>query len=370
MVDVMELYETNDYVSKHDIILLPALHGEVPPRSWQTWRALHCSVAAVALALNAVTVLVVYGGGASGATSSRMTPVVQLATNLCFTNILAAWAVVTMYFPPTSCQEEIQTALMMTSFVACALTLMAYAVCYYVQVFHTLEYNTRITRGRLWLLLGVIWLTALLLAHLHFLLTLAHHHSNTIVCYQVFENTSVTLMTCVGLAALLVAFVGVIILRILLKLRPPRNLTTNNNDNNQTDNSTVMHVAPRYSTRDVTTLAIVTSCYVVTWLPLLVVMLEHLEVHNNNNNSSHEDGGYSVAMLMFTFMLLVLVNSVVSPVVCALRLDGIVYGFERVHLKVRAWLLTACSRVSERLESGREQMTSSAAPLNPIESVC
>ena len=348
-----ELYETNEYVSKHDIIILQALHSEIPPHSWRVFRALHCAAASFALLLNTAMLLIIYGCG------SKLAPMAQLITNLCFSNIVAAWAVLTMYFPPTSCQEEIQTALMLTSFIASSLTLMAYAACYYAHVFYTLEFNTMLTRRKVWLLLVGIWAVALALAHLHFLVTLAHHHSNTIVCYQVFENTDIALLICLALAAVMIATVGAVVVRILLHLKPDCCRCCAQRQSTAEHTPGAVMVMPRHSTRDVTTLALIASLHSITWTPLLFVALEHLQVHNNR------DDGYAVAMLMLTFMLLVLLNSVASPLVCALRLDSIVLTFQRLHLKLRAWLPGACSRVSER----HERVTS-AAPLNPIESVC
>lgn len=351
-----ETADTGDDVNKHDLLVLQTLHEEIPLHTWYIFRTVHALLATLVLLVNCSILLVVYG------MTSKITPTAQLATNLCFANMLAAWAIITMYFPHTTCQEEIQTGLVLTAFNAGMMTLSVHAVCYHIEVFRPMEYTTVVTRRRVWIAIAATWIVALLCAHVHFVVTLVIHHDNSLFCYQVFHNTSIVLTVSLLLATTLIIVVATVVAQTLLYFRPINTLRARNNPNST--------VEPRKSTRDTTTLVMMTLVYVITWIPYIIVCFEHIKIHNNPRT------GYVTAMFMFTLMTFVLVTCVANPIVCALRLDGIMYGFDRLYLKIRAWGIDSWRRVTQRLEqgsagsgSGGDHMTTSS-PLNPIESVC
>ena len=336
------MYETSDDIDSHTLIVLHTLHEEIPASSWRIFRIIHIILTVCSLIGNCVLLLVAYS------LVNRLTPPIQLVTNLCFANMLAAWSVVTMYFPHTSCQEEIQTALLMTAHNACALTLVSYVIAYYVAIFKPLEYSVIVSRRRVWIAIAVIWAVALLCAHSHFFITLVIHKPGTLYCYQVFYNTCIALILCIAVAGILLLIAAFVITRTMLYLRPIMAFV----DPNQTQ------VEPRKSTYETTTIILVIVLYLVTWIPYLITAFAHIDVHNT-------DEGYETAIAMFSCMSFVLLNCVAFPIIFGVRLESLLIGYERLYLKIRQWSSDTCTRLSNRLKR-EEQATS---PLNPIESV-
>ncbi len=89
----------------------------VPVEIWKSFQVVHTTMTVLALIGNCVSLGVIYG------LVSRLTPPLQLLTSLAFAEMLAPWAIMTMYFPASSCQDEIHSALLLTAHNAGAITL-------------------------------------------------------------------------------------------------------------------------------------------------------------------------------------------------------------------------------------------------------
>ena len=73
----------------------------VPVAIWKSFQVVHTIMMIMALLLNCLSLGIIYG------IVPKLTPPLQLITSLAFAEMLAPWAIMTMYFPASSCQDEI-----------------------------------------------------------------------------------------------------------------------------------------------------------------------------------------------------------------------------------------------------------------------
>lgn len=75
-----------------DVIDMASRDHAVDETTWLALRVLHGCLAAAALLANCLSLVVIYGA------VPRLTPRLQLLTSISFSDMLAAWAVMTPYF--------------------------------------------------------------------------------------------------------------------------------------------------------------------------------------------------------------------------------------------------------------------------------
>ncbi|ELU16157.1 hypothetical protein CAPTEDRAFT_228026 [Capitella teleta] len=318
--------------------VLPHLpHGGV----WVAFQTLHGILAVCVLIANCASLGVIYG------VVPRLTPPLQLLTSVAFADLLAPWAVMTQYFPRSTCQDEIHTALMLTAHHAGAMSLMALACIHSVATFRPLQYERVISQRRTWIIINLIWLVALLTANVHFLATLTHHHTSKPYCLQVRDNLRLALVLAACLSGATALITGLMYGRILLHLKPIQSLMT-------PDDAT-----PRKSTKGVVTGVMLASSFVIGWLPFIISKFAHI---------SHAEGEAPPSLLVAlnTCMVLVLLNCLLDPIIYGNRMTNMELAYTRLYHRARGWVATTWSRVRRRHDMDELPST----PLNPIESIC
>ena len=328
----------------------PVRVDEIPqvlPGEWQVvlgeqvWTALqvtHTLLTVLALIANVASLVVIYG------LVPRLTPPLQLLTSLAFADMLAPWAVMTLYFPASACQDEIHSALLITAHNAAALTVLALALCHHVATFRPLNYERILSQKRLWLVINLVWMAALLCSHVHFLAVLAHHNPQQPYCLQVLAATDMALTLAFAIAAATVLTTVMVYTRILLHLRPIRQLAAESE--------------PRKSTRGVVTGILLAAAYVIGWTPYLVTKL--VQVRQARWLDASVLAGLGVVQG------LILVRSVVDPALYGVRMSVMQNGYLSLYHKCRGWAVVGWARIARRTEN--EDLPST--PLNPIESIC
>jgi len=327
--------------------VIPGGFPDVMPGEWQLvlgssiWTALrvsHTLLTMAALLGNVISLIVMYG------MVQRLTPPLQLLTSLAFADMLAPWAVMTLYFPASACQDEIHSALLLTAHNAAALTVLALSLCHHVATFRPLNYERILSQRRLWLVINVVWIAALLCSHVHFLAVLAHHDPNRPYCLQVLATTDMALTLALGIAAAAVLTAVVVYTRILLHLRPINQLAAS--------------AEPRKSTRGVVTGILLAATYVLTWTPYLTTKLIQVRTGGWTN--------FSILAALGVVQAAIIVRSVCDPIIYGVRMGVMQQGYLSLYHKCRGWAVSGWSRLANR--EGRDDLPST--PLNPIESIC
>ena len=310
--------------------------------TWQAFQVVHTLMTVISLGINCAALVVVYG------IVPRLTPQLQLLTSLAFADMLAPWAIMTMYFPASSCQDEIHSALLLTSHNAASLSLLALALAHNVSVFRPLQYERIVSQKRLWIVINVVWISSILSAHIHFLAVLTHHQPGRPFCVQVLLNTdiAVTLSAAITSATLLVT--TLIYTRIYLHLRPIRLAL----------NAEAAAAESRKSTRHVVTGIIITCTFMFTWIPYLAT--KYIQVRLSH--WAH----YPTLFILSLVQVFILLNAASNPLVYSLRMTCMQTGYLSLYHKFRNWVATKWRSISKYQEN--EELPST--PLNPIESIC
>ena len=312
----------------------------IPDNAWIAFQVLHTLLTIIALIINCTSLGVIYG------IVTKLTPPLQILTSLAFSDMLAPWAIMTMYFPSSSCQDEIHTALLITSHNASALTLLALAMVHNIATFRPLNYDKIVTQKRLWITINLIWITSIISAHIHFLAALAHHDPRLPFCIQVLHNTKMALSMSLALLSTAVIVSALIYARILLHLRPIGMFASQDS------------VSPRKSTRGVITGVILAACFLIIWVPYLAT--KFVNVHD----SFIRDRGVLIGLNVCQVFILIM--NIANPIIYGVRMASMQNGYLTLYHKLRGCAILTWHRLTSR---GRHDEMPST-PLNPIESIC
>ena len=312
----------------------------IPYDAWITFQVLHTTLTIIALIANCTSLGVIYG------IVSKLTPPLQMLTSLAFADMLAPWAIMTMYFPSSSCQDEIHTALLITSHNAAAFTLIVLAIVHNIATFRPLNYDKIVTQKRLWIVINIIWITAILSAHIHFLTVLTHHDPSLHFCIQVLHHTKLALTMAAALLATMVLVTGLIYTRILLHLRPI-GIFAEPHDHQ-----------PRKSTRGVMTGIILMITFVISWLPYLITKFFNVQPGYIRHQG--------ILIGLSVCQIFILLNTISDPILYGCRMCNMQTGYLTLYHKCRGWIVVTWHRCSGK---GRHDELPST-PLNPIESIC
>lgn len=327
------------------MISLNTLHAEMPELAWQIFKVLHIVLMIVALIINCLSLIVVYG------LVSKMTRPLQLMSSLAFANMLAPWAVITSYFQHTSCQEEIHMGLLLSAHNAAALTLLIHTLTHHIATFKPLKFDVIVTSIKIWITISFIWILSIVLAHLHFIVASGHRDdlvNTTTLCLQVFNDTYISITVSIVICCI-TATVGLVsYTRIFIFLRPLGAINRQENGG-----------FPLKSTYGVKTGIILVAFNFLVWLPYLVSAYQHVKVHNTKE-------GQATVIVMFTTMVLILINCACNPVIYGLRMDNVTMGYAQLYEKCRSGL----SRGWTRIRNNNENDEHPTSPLRPIESIC
>ena len=313
----------------------------VPVEIWKSFQVVHTIMMIMALLLNCLSLGIIYG------IVPKLTPPLQLLTSLAFAEMLAPWAIMTMYFPASSCQDEIHSALLLTAHNASAVTLIGLAFSHNVATFRPLQYERIVSQKRLWIFINVVWISSIITAHIHFLAVLSHHDPSRHFCIQVLEQTNLALMMSGALSTTLAIFAGLIYTRIFVHLRPIHTFADPANLNE-----------PRKCIRGIVTGILVTATFLLAWVPYLIT--KYVQVRDNAFMHKGILIGLDVCQVM------ILLNCVSEPILCGLRMSSLQNGYLAFYHKCRGWAVVTWHRVSKHVENDEQPST----PLNPIESIC
>jgi hypothetical protein len=322
--------------------LVATVSPHMPDLAWLTFRGVHMTLAICVLIANCASLGVIYG------VVSRLTPPLQLLTSVAFADLLAPWAVMTQYFPRSTCQDEIHTALMLTAHHAGALSLIALACIHSIATFRPLQYERVVSQRRTWVAVNVIWIIALLTANAHFLATLTHmHHDAQPYCQQVRTNLRLALVLALALSGSTALITGLLYGRILQHLKPIQTLMTPDER------------LPPKSTKGVITGIMPASSFIIGWLPFIASKFVQ------TSRAEGEASG-SLLVALSSCMVLVLLNCLFDPIIYGKRMTNLALGYTRLYHRVRDWLVSVWNRLRRRQDADELPST----PLNPIESIC
>lgn len=318
--------------------------------TWLVFQVLHTMLTVVALGNNCMSLIVIYG------VVARLTPPLQLLTSLAFSDMLSPWAVMTMYFPASACQEEIHTALLLTGHNSAALALAVLALAHHVATFHPLQYDRIVTQKRIWITINLVWIAAILTAHVHFLATLAHVHDPAAsFCANVQLGADVALVLSAGFCGVLGVVALCIYGRMLLHLRPLELAMTD-----QSADSGAANQQSRKSTRSVVTGIILAAVHVICWLPYLITKFEHVD--------RYPKAPSSVLIANAACQVGVLVSCSANPTIYGLRMTNMQTGYHRLYQRIKGWFSVTWTRIASHATTADNDHP--ATPLNPIESIC
>lgn len=326
--------------SNASTIMITTLEREVPLSVWTLFQFIHTFLTVVALLINCVSLGVVYG------LVTRLTPPLQLLTGVAFADMLAPWAVMTVYFPSSPCQEEIHSALLLTSHNTSVILLLGLAMVHYTATFRPFQYERIASQKRLWIIVNVVWILGILAAHTHFISILAHADPYVPFCFQVYTHTTLVLTMSVGLMSVCIFTTALIYARIFIHLRPLGAFANHNGEF-------------RKSARGVVTGILLASSFVLTWIPYLIV--KYLSI--KDNAIKKYDGFFIGLNVCQVFILL---NAATTPIIYGVRMSAMQMGYISLYHKTRDWVVTSWRKCTKTYEADELPST----PLNPIESVC
>ena len=131
--------------------------------SVDVFRVNHAVLTSLALSVNVLHLVIIYKF------VCQLCPPLQVLTSVAQADLLAPWAIMTQHFPQIPCQDNVHTGLLLTSHNATALSLLLLASCHYCATFRPLHYNTSVSPRSVWVAVIVIWITAIITAHVHFI---------------------------------------------------------------------------------------------------------------------------------------------------------------------------------------------------------
>ena len=322
-------------------VMISSIHDGIPQSVWIAFEIVHIILTVLALLGNCVSLTMIYG------VVPRLTPPLQLLTSLAFVDMLAPWAVMTLYFPRSSCQDEIHSALLLTAHNSGCVTLMGLAMCHNVATFRPFHYEKIASQKRIWIFINVAWIIGILTAHVHFLATLTHLQERGPYCLQVQDNLSLALTLAATLCGATLVLTGLIYGRIMLHLRPIQAL--NGEEGSQ----------PRKSIRGILTGILLVGCYALGWVPYLINKFEHAEKYYK----TPED----ILVGLDVCQVFILLACIAHPIIYGVRMTCMQNAYHKVYLRARGFIVAIWSRVTKGISEGDEQPST---PLNPIESIC
>ena len=364
----------------------------------------HTTLTIAALATNCASLFVVYG------VIDRLLAPLQLLTSLAFAEMLAPWAVMTLYFGGSGggvCQDEIHTSVLLTAHNAAALSLGALAATHHAATFRPLQYSRLTSTRRVWAMALVVWVIAVVGAHIHVLFALdvvvgggdGGSGGRAVYCERIRQLTGVALNFSAVVGTVVVVSAVTVYSCILVHLRPVEAFrqpasrcavaaaastdaeTTSAAAAGQqpwtlpmvASTSSSSSSSPR-STRGVFTGIILFVGHVVAWAPYLAVKQV---AHWNDDQDGGGGGGRSMREFRVAIgvcQALIIVVCAADPVVYGWRMSNMRLGYSRLGQRVRQCAAAGWTRCLRRLAAaaagGARDETAPNTPLNHIDSVC
>jgi hypothetical protein len=182
-------------------------------------------------------------------------------------------------------------------------TLLAVAFEKYLAIFNPLRYNQLITIRKIILGLSVIWLVTLLFGFLP--LIGWNNYNSDEICLFVAKTDFNYLITWASLCLASALITLILYLRIFIIARKHSRQIFHPSVNNQPKDNLPCPKMYRTPTKAVKTIAIILGTFYICWLPLLIYLLAY--------STKYSD------LIIYALSVLALANSILNPVVYALR---------------------------------------------------
>ena len=311
------------------------------------FRVIHAVLTLLALSVNVLHLVIIHWF------VCQLCPPLQVLTSVALADLLAPWPIMTQHFPRTPCQDNVHTGLLLTSHNATALSLLLLASCHYCATFRPLHYNTSVSPRRVWVAVIAIWTTAIITAHVHFIIAATSAPINQYIppgdslayCDRVEGHTDVGVVVALVISTAVVLTAGAIYGMLLLHLRP---LTALSEGEGQ----------PRKCTRSVISGVLLLCAYFFSWMPYLVTKFQHAQ--------ARPVPSHALQVALWACEVAVLLGNTLTPVVCVLRMCSLQMGYDRMWSECQnTW-----QRLTDCVLHPRNRGDLPSSPLNPIESIC
>jgi len=312
---------------------------------WLVLQTVQTTLTVLALSDNCLSLLVMYG------LVRRLTSPLRLLTSLSFSDMLAAWAMMTVYLSVgntssahhVTCGDVLHTSLLLSAHNAAAMSLTSLSTSHHIATFRPLHYDSLLSARRVWVTVAAVWMLSVTLSHVQFLMAVEWAGSGS-YCEAVARHSYIALIISTLIAGVSLLAAVVIYSSILVYLRPvdafvqpPAGLSDGSHR----------------STRGVVTGVLLFTCYALAWLPYLVTRQLH--------TSSHLAVSLSGTTL--------LVGCVINPVIYGCRMTSLYDGYSRLWFRVVDRIRTFWSRCARR-HSSDDVSRLPTTPLNQLSSVC
>ena len=311
------------------------------------FQTIQTSLTVLALTGNCVSLLVIYG------LVRRLTSPLRQLTSLSFADMLAAWAMMTLYLSAgnsahhVTCGDVLHTSLLLTSHNAAALSLTSLATSHHIATFRPLQYELLLAPRRVWVATTLLWALSGLLGHVQFIAGAVSQGAGPVsYCEAVSRHTHLSIIIATVIASFCLLAAVVIYASILIYLRPVDAFVQP-----AVTGSGVPDGRNR-STRGVVTGILLFSCYALAWLPYLTV------------RQIASVGHVAVSVASTTL----LVGCVANPVVYGSRMSSLQDGYGRLWGRGLDCARRAWSRCRPRPSDDESRLPTT--PLNQLSSIC
>ena len=309
---------------------------------WLIFQTVQTTLTVLALSDNCLSLLVIYG-------LVRLTSPLRLLTGLSFADMLAAWAMMTLYLSAgnsehhVTCGNVLHTSLLLTAHNAAALSLTSLATSHYVATFRPLHYDGLLSARRVWIATATVWTLSCLLGHVQFVAAAVSHQTGTgSYCEAVARHSHIALILSTLIAGVCLLMAAVIYASILVYLRPVDAFV---------QQPAGLPDGRRRSTRGVITGVLLFSCYALAWLPYLTAR------HVRTSNLAVNVSGTTL-----------LVGCATNPLIYGSRMTSLRDGYIRLWWRVVDRARMMWSRCRRRRSDDVSRLPTT--PLNQLSSVC
>ena len=145
---------------------------------WLVFQTVQTTLTVLSLSANCLSLLVIYG-------LVRLTSPLRLLTSLSFADMLAAWAMMTLYLSAgnsphhVTCGDVLHTSLLLSAHNAAALSLTSLATSHHIATFRPLHYDSLLSARRVWVVIATVWTLAGLLGHVQYMTAVVSYQLGT-----------------------------------------------------------------------------------------------------------------------------------------------------------------------------------------------
>jgi len=312
---------------------------------WLLLQTVQTTLTVLALSDNCLSLLVIYG-------LVRLTSPLRLLTSLSFADMLAAWAMMTLYLSAgnsahhVTCGDVLHTSLLLSAHNVAALSLTSLATSHHIATFRPLHYDSLLSARRVWTVTATVWTVSCLLGHVQFVMAaVSHQTGGGSYCEAVMRHIYIAVIASTLIAGFSLLMAVVVYARILVYLRPVDAFV---------QQPAALPDSRRRSTRGVITGILLFSCYALAWLPYLTAR------HLHSSSTRHLAVNLSGTTL--------LAGCVMNPIIYGGRMTSLQDGYKRLWWRLVDHVRTLRSRCHRRSSADISRLP--ITPLNQLSSIC